>query len=493
MATSIYLPDEIKRKLAEKAQEFGFDVKPGASSQLPQFVDFMIDNLEASFEVDEEDSVADVWENFFYSIRPAITLVENSIVERGMRIQKTISLSEGVLYLDVLHPITDEAAGSTHDGTTQGASLMLHSSESYAALGEFVLSLHEMFNEDKSLRYYALDLSEKEAQYFLQAITYAIQRLEQGCSFSMITSNVLKDDRTLYRGVQRVTVQDISEDLIDSVMIDDGLGETDEAINERADMANFSLKLCPTNIDAMVVLASATQSRGDLQRAIEMYQAGITAWEKEHDKSVFSKSNIRGRYFWGSLESRPYMRCLLGLLLAYREVGNYKEALVVGLRMLKLNPGDNQGIRDWVMPFCIITDNKKIESIIERWQKIHLEITTAYSKALWSFKENGATSTSVRFLKEAFAVNPYLPEMLLDFHKRNETPPNPTSYSHGSVEEALNYLYCDGLTSWQIVDGAIEWLKKTSNRSSIIPKAKAGDDNDIRWKYAKDSAHFVSN
>ena len=50
-------------------------------------------------------------------------------------------------------------------------------------------------------------------------------------------------------------------------------------------------------------------------------------------------------HIWGLLETRPFMRALEGLALTLRESGQPEEALSIYRELLRLNPGDNQGIR----------------------------------------------------------------------------------------------------------------------------------------------------
>lgn len=51
------------------------------------------------------------------------------------------------------------------------------------------------------------------------------------------------------------------------------------------------------------------------------------------------------RRFWGILETRPYMRALMGLAQTLVELGRVNEALAQFRELLRLNPNDNQGVR----------------------------------------------------------------------------------------------------------------------------------------------------
>ena len=68
----------------------------------------------------------------------------------------------------------------------------------------------------------------------------------------------------------------------------------------------------------------------------------------DHGKEVLKKQGISEEdvgYYWGIVETRPYMRVMNDLMGMYISYTKYEEAVKVGREMLRLNPGDNQGIR----------------------------------------------------------------------------------------------------------------------------------------------------
>ena len=50
--------------------------------------------------------------------------------------------------------------------------------------------------------------------------------------------------------------------------------------------------------------------------------------------------------FWGIHETRPYMRCLAGKATLLYRMSRRAEGIAVQEKLLRLNPDDNQGIRD---------------------------------------------------------------------------------------------------------------------------------------------------
>ena len=51
---------------------------------------------------------------------------------------------------------------------------------------------------------------------------------------------------------------------------------------------------------------------------------------------------------WGLIDNRPFLRCIHGYGLCLWQLGRFDEAERVFLRMLWLNPSDNQGVRSLI-------------------------------------------------------------------------------------------------------------------------------------------------
>ena len=48
---------------------------------------------------------------------------------------------------------------------------------------------------------------------------------------------------------------------------------------------------------------------------------------------------------WGEMENRPYLRSLSGRAFALKDSGKSREAIAQAKKIMRLNPGDNQGLR----------------------------------------------------------------------------------------------------------------------------------------------------
>lgn len=83
---------------------------------------------------------------------------------------------------------------------------------------------------------------------------------------------------------------------------------------------------------------------------MELYEQGVEAGERALGSEAFEEWE---GHFWGILETRPYMRARHGLALCLWEAGESKKAIEHYTEMLRLNPGDNQGIR-YVLAGCLL-------------------------------------------------------------------------------------------------------------------------------------------
>ncbi len=61
-------------------------------------------------------------------------------------------------------------------------------------------------------------------------------------------------------------------------------------------------------------------------------------------------------HFWGIVETRPYMRARLGLAFTLWGTGERDAAIEQAQDMLRLNPGDNQGVRYPLMLWLLETE-----------------------------------------------------------------------------------------------------------------------------------------
>jgi tetratricopeptide (TPR) repeat protein len=224
-----------------------------------------------------------------------------------------------------------------------------------------------------------------------------------------------------------------------------------EAIGaRRAQLARKALAISPDCADAYVLLAE--QKARTVEEARDFFAQGVAAGERALGPEAFKEDE---GYFWGVIETRPYMRARAGLARCLWELGEREAALGHYKEMLRLNPGDNQGLR-YVLLGCLLAMGRDDDAGALLAE--HDDEGTAawlYDYALWAFRRQGDSPESRRRLKEAFKQNRHVPAYLLG---RKRLPAQLPDYvGFGDENEAVAYA-ADALANWQATDGALSWL-----------------------------------
>ncbi len=108
---------------------------------------------------------------------------------------------------------------------------------------------------------------------------------------------------------------------------------------KRIALANKALTISPLCADAYVLLAE--EKAKSAKEALEYYRKGVDAGSRALGTKAFNEYE---GHFWGFLETRPYMRARAGLAATLDALGDVEAAIGHYRDMLRLNPGDNQGI-----------------------------------------------------------------------------------------------------------------------------------------------------
>ncbi len=226
---------------------------------------------------------------------------------------------------------------------------------------------------------------------------------------------------------------------------------------KRIQLAKKALKSSPDCADAYVLLAE--EQAGDLHEVKEFYEKGVEAGERAVKQTLGDKAfEEEAGYFWGILETRPYMRARQGLALCLWELGERREAIEHYTEMLSLNPGDNQGIRYLLAPALLEEGlEQALEELFDAYED-DAGASWVYTRALWRFRSEGASGRANAALAEAVETNPYVPEYLLG--ERGIPRSLPDFVGLGDESEAAVY-FAEALPSWLKTPGAIEWLRTT--------------------------------
>jgi tetratricopeptide (TPR) repeat protein len=218
---------------------------------------------------------------------------------------------------------------------------------------------------------------------------------------------------------------------------------------ERARLARQALELWPDSADAYVILAEQAPSR---KAALELYEQGVAAGERALGEKVFRE---HAGHFWLVLPTRPYMRARYGLAEALWTAGRRDEAVAHLQDMLRLNPGDNQGLRYTLAAWLLLMDrDDDLRRLLEQYPE-EGSAFFAYTRSLLAFREGGDSPEARELLKVAKKRNKHVPAYLLG---RKSVPlDSPPYYGFGDSNEAVVYAEMF-LGSWRATPGAMDWL-----------------------------------
>jgi tetratricopeptide (TPR) repeat protein len=227
----------------------------------------------------------------------------------------------------------------------------------------------------------------------------------------------------------------------------------------RITLARKALAISPLCADAYNLLA---REAGTVQEARDLYALGVEAGELALGPEGFEEY---AGYFWGFLETRPYMRARAGLAIALIKLGDESAAIEHFRDMLKLNPGDNQGIRYLLLGCLLRRDDmaavkKLLAAYKDEWSACWL-----YTRALIAFRDGqGAEKKVARLVKDAWSANQHVPAILAG---AGRPVTSGSGYiTEGGAGEATEYVRDCG-QAWQQTPGAIAWL---NNLVSVLPK-----------------------
>lgn len=222
-----------------------------------------------------------------------------------------------------------------------------------------------------------------------------------------------------------------------------------EALNafgrRRIILARQALAEDPHHVEAGILVAESTHAA---DRQIELFQNAKQAAAVALGNDM---EELAGQ-FWGFHETRPYMRACHGLAIAYADAGQYGDAVEQYRDMLRLNPNDNQGVRYEVVPLLLEQgrDAEAIE-VLDRYPEESAQ--WLYAKALVEFRRGGGSTAAKKALHAAFRAN----DQVLRLLQSDEPPLAPTSYSHGSPEEAS--ICIEELEAiWDETEGYMKWM-----------------------------------
>jgi tetratricopeptide (TPR) repeat protein len=223
--------------------------------------------------------------------------------------------------------------------------------------------------------------------------------------------------------------------------------------HRRVEIAKEALQVSGDCADAYVLLAE--ESAEEPEEAKKLYEEALKAGERALGEETFREE---AGHFWGILETRPYMRARHGLALCLWVLGRREEAAEHYRRMLELNPNDNQGVREQLATALVeLGNDEELGELLERYRDDG-GATWAYTRALWTFRQEGESERANVALQTAIQTNPFAPTYLLGQKELPDSPPE--LIQMGGESEALEYCV-QAVNGWVKTPGALEWLQQS--------------------------------
>jgi tetratricopeptide (TPR) repeat protein len=219
----------------------------------------------------------------------------------------------------------------------------------------------------------------------------------------------------------------------------------------RAALARQALTISPDCADAYLLLAE--EAAASHEEARELLEQGVAAGERALGAGPFDEDV---GYFWGILETRPYMRARAALAETLWALDRREEAIEHQRDLLRLNPNDNQGLRyrqaEWLL---LLERYDELDELLAAYED-DAAAAYVYTKTLASFRREGDPLNARKLLAEARESNPHVPGYLTG---RKVLPKRlPDSIGFGDESEAIDYA-ADSAALWAIVPGAVAWLE----------------------------------
>ena len=215
------------------------------------------------------------------------------------------------------------------------------------------------------------------------------------------------------------------------------------------ELAEKALQLSEDCTDAYTVLARFV---ADGRQALELLEQGLAAAQRVLGPQLASMPIDD---CWIVNETRPYLRVRLGLSECLWSLGRPEEAISQLQDILRLNPGDNQGVRYLLAAHLLeLGCDAEFDALDKKYDEPSAFLM--FSKLLREFRRSGDSPATRKQLAQARRINKFIVPMLLDLAPADDGLPE--MYSPGDRNEALLYI-ADFAGGWKHTPGAITWLR----------------------------------
>jgi tetratricopeptide (TPR) repeat protein len=234
--------------------------------------------------------------------------------------------------------------------------------------------------------------------------------------------------------------------------------------SRRVKLARQALQISPDCADAYVLLAEETAQSP--REALQLYQQGVDAGRRALGPDAFEEAV---GHFWGVTETRPYMRARAGLAECLVALGQWPDAIAHYQEMLRLNPGDNQGLRyNFLTLLLAAGELTQAADLLDQYTG-DISAAWTYSCALLAFARHGDSDASRLALAAARTGNPHIPAYLAG--SRRIPRYRPPYVGIGDEAEAIWYAQ-DHRYAWLATPGAVDWLKRANANETTIDRVE---------------------
>ncbi len=182
-----------------------------------------------------------------------------------------------------------------------------------------------------------------------------------------------------------------AEDFIDLAEQAEKRGDEAEALR----LVRKAIKLDPNDLDAELMAIRLGEK--DPLNALKRLRLGTEKGRRQLEKKGYFSEEYIGE-FWGVLEARPYLRMRNEYTIILKEYGMLRQAACEGEDMIRLNTGDNLGIRFILMHiYAALEDSASAEALLQKYSD-HDEGQMLLPLALLYYKL-GKTEKAESYLK----------------------------------------------------------------------------------------------
>ncbi|PWW03163.1 SEC-C motif-containing protein [Paenibacillus cellulosilyticus] len=201
--------------------------------------------------------------------------------------------------------------------------------------------------------------------------------------------------------------------------------------HRKMQLAQEALQLDPQSGDAYNILAEGAASPKEMAY---FYKQGMLVEEKRLGQACFKENK---GHFWMYPPTRPYMRAKKGYAEICAQLDKMPEAIQHYRELLELNPNDNQGVRDLLLPAYIETkDWHAAEQLIRQYDEDG-SASFKYARVIVEYGINGRSPKLQSLIKTAVEHNPFVPTYLKGKKRLPRTMPDYMGY--GDDREAIVY------------------------------------------------------